>query len=384
MIDLSKENCCGCRNCENLCPVEAIKMHKDEKGFLYPELDYTKCINCNICNNVCPIQAPITLNNVKKVIAFQNNNNSDLKESTSGGAFSALSDIIIEENGSVFGTIMDAFRAYFIETDEIKIRNKMRGSKYIQSDTNQIFYQVFLCLGKGKKVLFIGTPCQVSALYKYLKYKHCNYADLLITIDFICHGVQSDLIIKEHVKYLEKRYKKKIIDYKFRPKTYGWNSSEEIRFKDGSLKSGFWISCCQDFFYKNISLRDSCYKCKYTCKTRCSDITIGDFWDHNNYIDKDLKLSKGLSIVMINTDLGKKYLNILEQKGVTVNINNYNYNQEALNRPAIQNKDYADFWKDFLLKEYNTVLNKYSDLSLKRRIKFNVKLYLKRITRGKI
>lgn len=67
-----------------------------------------------------------------------------------------------------------------------------------------------------------------------------------------------------------------------------------------------------------------------------------------------------------------------------ININNYNYNQEALNRPAIQNKDYADFWKDFLLKEYNTVLNKYSDLSLKRRIKFNVKLYLKRITRGKI
>ena len=50
-----KENCVGCSACYNICPVNAITMIEDEKGFLYPKIDEKKCIDCKLCEKVCPI-----------------------------------------------------------------------------------------------------------------------------------------------------------------------------------------------------------------------------------------------------------------------------------------------------------------------------------------
>jgi len=48
-----KENCCGCGACYSVCPVEAIAMVPDEKGFWYPQINEDKCIRCQKCMNVC-------------------------------------------------------------------------------------------------------------------------------------------------------------------------------------------------------------------------------------------------------------------------------------------------------------------------------------------
>ena len=45
--------CCGCTACYAICPVNAIKMNSDEKGFLYPFIDENKCIRCYKCIDVC-------------------------------------------------------------------------------------------------------------------------------------------------------------------------------------------------------------------------------------------------------------------------------------------------------------------------------------------
>ena len=39
-----KDTCCGCSACVTICPVCAISMCPDEKGFLYPLVNSGKCI----------------------------------------------------------------------------------------------------------------------------------------------------------------------------------------------------------------------------------------------------------------------------------------------------------------------------------------------------
>ena len=43
----SKQDCCGCRTCEKVCPKQAITMIEDECGFLYPYISKEKCIWIN-------------------------------------------------------------------------------------------------------------------------------------------------------------------------------------------------------------------------------------------------------------------------------------------------------------------------------------------------
>lgn len=48
-----KSSCCGCAACYSVCPVGAISMEVDEKGFLYPKINEEKCIRCQRCMSVC-------------------------------------------------------------------------------------------------------------------------------------------------------------------------------------------------------------------------------------------------------------------------------------------------------------------------------------------
>ncbi len=56
IIITSKELCCGCGACEQICPVACIELTADEEGFLYPLTDTLRCIDCGECNRVCPYQ----------------------------------------------------------------------------------------------------------------------------------------------------------------------------------------------------------------------------------------------------------------------------------------------------------------------------------------
>ena len=51
-----KDTCCGCSACATICPVCAISMGPDEKGFLYPLVNSGKCIRCYKCEQICPFK----------------------------------------------------------------------------------------------------------------------------------------------------------------------------------------------------------------------------------------------------------------------------------------------------------------------------------------
>lgn len=52
-LSMDKASCCGCASCYAVCPVDAITMVADEKGFLYPQINSEKCIRCQRCMEVC-------------------------------------------------------------------------------------------------------------------------------------------------------------------------------------------------------------------------------------------------------------------------------------------------------------------------------------------
>ena len=48
------KHCTGCLACLNICRHNAILLHTDEEGFVYPHIDEEACVNCGLCYKACP------------------------------------------------------------------------------------------------------------------------------------------------------------------------------------------------------------------------------------------------------------------------------------------------------------------------------------------
>ena len=70
---------------------------------------------------------------------------------------------------------------------------KLRGSKYVQSNTKNVYPEIQKLLKNNVPVLFSGCPCQVAGLYAYLG----KYYEQLYTAYLICHGVPSLKVYKK-------------------------------------------------------------------------------------------------------------------------------------------------------------------------------------------
>lgn len=305
----NKSSCCGCKVCAAVCPKDAITFSDDEEGFWYPEINQEKCINCNKCRTVCPInEIPLlTIEDENQTYAAFSKNDEILKQSASGGLFTCLSDVILQEGGSVFGHIYnEKCIAVCSEAKNIDERNKMRGSKYVQSNMGDIYKNIKKAIQTEKPVLFTGTPCQVEAVKKYFGN---NPPDNLYSVGLICHGVPSPKIFSEYVALEEKKSKKKIKDVVFRDKGNGWEKPL-IRhiYTDGSDAARLLNADAFNnlFLGTDCILRPSCFECRYAGKQRIEDISIADFWGIQNKHSDMFNDDKGVSVVLVNTEKGKE------------------------------------------------------------------------------
>ncbi len=112
-------------------------------------------------------------------------------ESRSGGVFTAISDLILNQNGVVYGCALNEnFEAVHQRAVTGQERDAFRKSKYVQSDMGNTYRDVQKDLSDGKAVLFSGTPCQVDGLKRFLAVSNTN-TQRLLTMDLACHGVPS-------------------------------------------------------------------------------------------------------------------------------------------------------------------------------------------------
>lgn len=78
-----------------------------------------------------------------EVYAVRHRKESIREQSCSGGVFSALSDYVLEQGGTVYGCILsDTFKAIHVKADKKEQRDRVRGSKYVQSKTGESYKNV--------------------------------------------------------------------------------------------------------------------------------------------------------------------------------------------------------------------------------------------------
>lgn len=300
---LEKSFCTGCGACYNICPKNAITMEPDEDGFLVPGINRLRCINCGLCVKSCPQLAVDLSPKYKKTpLYYAAWAKDDVRErGSSGGIFPLIAESYLKQRGVVYGAAFsdDWQSVHHIEVKEKNNLQKLYKSKYVQSDTGKIFSAVKAQLEKKATVVFSGCPCQVDGLKKYLGKEYDN----LLTIDILCHGAPSPLAYRKFLKEISNNGEKTCVGVDFRDKTPGWGTLIRVDFADGSFHHDVWNGNWFRAFLSGLTMRKSCFFCKYASADRPGDISLGDFWGVEKY-KADWNDKKGTSLVMCNTEKG--------------------------------------------------------------------------------
>lgn len=359
---ISREKCTGCSACLNSCQIGAIKMMVDKiEGFKYPIIDKSRCINCGICRRVCPSintkQRP-SLN--KAYVAYAKEENIRL-ESTAGGIFTLIANHILNSGGTVIGAAFDSENKlrHVAITDESGMK-KLRGSKYIQSDINEIFSFVRNNL-RYNRILFCGTPCQVAGLKSYITEDYNN----LICIDMVCNGVSSPTLFSKYIMSLELQGSK-VLDVNFKDKSL--NQIEPpitVKLEDKNISERPQVNKYMKIVLTNVPLRPSCYSCNFKLGNRYADITLGNFPNVRRFHPK-FDIKSGVSSMIVHTDLGVSIFedikNEIEYEESTIdNIVKVN---PALAYSVRIPKKRAKFFKDLNYKSMDDLTKKYGKKGL--------------------
>lgn len=369
------DQCTGCRTCEQVCPKHCITMHENSEGFLQPEVDEMRCVECGLCKKKCPQNIEHPLNFEQKVYAVRLRDEKALMKSSSGGAFWAMAQVVIDHHGVVFGAAYTKeFSIVHVKAENYEDLRKMQGSKYVQSDTADTYAECKKELDAGRWVLYTGTPCQIAGLRSYLSKDYSN----LITVDLICHGVPSPKLFKKYLSWLSGKYGEPVLEYDFRTKeNVGWGLEYRAKTK---TKTQFLSGGLDPYYNKFLSgsiYRMCCYSCKYANMNRVGDITIGDYWGiekyHPEFYDK-----KGVSVIILNTVNGEGFFEKIKNHYdyIESNIPNAMAENKNLSKPTPMPSERVDIYKEIDTLSTTNYFASYFQIPMKRRLKAMIKKML--------
>lgn len=401
--------CCGCEACVQKCPKECIALVQDKEGFWYPKVDEKICVDCKLCEKVCPYNDKkyVSLDDkvIESLFSYKNDNLQILKESSSGGVFTELATHIIEMGGVVYGAAFaENWSVHHICVDTIEGLWKLRGSKYVQSDIGNTYRDTERKLQNGKLVMFTGTPCQIKGLKSYLQKDY----PLLLTVDFICHGVPSPGVWsiyldetfgneainsrrqaadgKNSVLNLSLNAKSPIGDIKFRDKTDGWEKYRFVVLGKSALKADKNTVLLSDMhrdnpfmkgFLSDIYLRPSCYNCPAKEVLSGSDIQMADFWGIRE-IDKNFYSPQGVSLLIVHTKRGRDFLDnirgYIKQVYEDLELLNRSYSHSAIPHPRR-----TEFFSRLQNEKFIPLVLEMTHQTISQRLYFYLRLCLKYI-----
>lgn len=338
--------CTGCMACMDICPKGAITI-QDSLNAYNAQIDELKCINCNLCHNIC--QNNNTLGLVKPIKWYQGwAENKEVRiGGSSGAAASALMLAFVESGGYISSCTFKNGQFIFDVTNNKDDLSKFKGSKYVKSNPYGVYKKVKELLKQGKKVLFIGLPCQVAAVKLFVDDK---LLDNLYTVDLICHGTPSPQLLQIFLKQYSYELKD-LKDIKFRVK-----SKFQVRegYK-GIITTGVTDSYLISFL-NGLCYTENCYTCNYAQFNRVSDITLGDSWGSDLPVEEQ---KKGISLMLCQTQKGIELIEHCGMKLLDVDIKNAVQYNKQLNAPMPKPQIREQFFIQITNgKRYNKVIFK--------------------------
>lgn len=302
--------------------------------------------------------------NKPEVFAVQHKDENVRAASRSGGIFTALSDYVLEQEGIIYGCVLtENFEAVHVRADSKYERDRMRGSKYIQSKMNDTYKNVKHDLEANRKILFSGTSCQVAGLKGYLGREYNN----LFYLDIVCHGVPSPKVWKAYLAWWEAKNRSKVKAVDFRnKKDFGWRDHVETLY----LENGQTVNSkvFTTLFYGHNILRPCCYECLYKSVMHPGDITIADYWGIEKAAS-DFDDNKGVSLVLINNEKGKEVFDAIKGRVKWQETRLEDSMQPPLIAPFPKPRNRKNFWNDFENKDFNYIVNQYGGKGIKNKIK---------------
>lgn len=322
--------CTACRACLNSCSVGAISMKEDSLEREIAVIDSKKCIDCKACVKICPNNKKLTFHAPLKCFAMRTKNEKVKKICSSGGIASTLGLYVTDNQGIYFGA--KGFPVSIESCSNSLDVLECGGSKYTESLTNVSYKDTKKYLKEGKKVIYVGTPCQCAGLLTFLGKEYNN----LLLIDLICHGVPPQKYLKEYLKKIGKKHKITAVSFR---------ELEKFELKAKYNKEVLWYSDSYidpyyNLFFKGTIFRENCYSCKYAREERVTDYTIGDFWGIEKNTLKN-RFDGNISLCLINTKKGLQFFDeikdlfIYEEREVKEAING----NEQLQHPFMKEKE---------------------------------------------
>ena len=313
-----ENQCAGCMACIEVCPRKAITV-VDDKKYMNAIIDENLCIQCGACHKVCQRNNPASLRVPVKWL--QGWGNEKTRSSSSSGGFGQEVMRAAIRNGFVVAAcrFLDGDFKFELVEEEKRLGDFI-GSKYVKSNPLGIYQSVRRQLIKGKKVLFIGLPCQVSSMRNFTR-DHKN----LYTIDLVCHGTPSVQLLKESMKGYGYTLKDMKAIYFRKHDRFAIKGEPKQILPDGVQ------DCYTRAFLRGLCYTENCYTCQYARPERVGDLTMGDSWGTEM---KD-ELHKGLSLALCQTDKGQELLDMMDFNFFPVDKDNSIKMNHQLNNPSL-------------------------------------------------
>lgn len=305
-----------------------------------------------------------------KAFAVKLKDSQKLEHSSSGGAFTAISDVFLSCGEAVVSPVYnyETCQTEFVLYDTTKVRDEARGSKYMQSYPLDIFQESETWLKNNNgNLLFVGVGCQADGFRRFMELR--GLRNRVTIVGIICHGSSSPKIWKDYV-----RGKSNLANLNFRDKRDGWHkpvAHVDINGKEKSIQDYLTL------FYNRCALRPSCYQCPYATTEREVDLTIGDFWGVEKVLP-DFNINGGVSLVLVHTEKGQEVFEKAKDSVYWKESNTKDCLQPNLIKPTERSPRRDEFWSDYENHGIRFILKKYAPQpSILRRAVRKFKVVLK-------
>ena len=119
----------------------------------------------------------------------------------------------------------------------------------------------------------------------------------------------------------------------------------------------------------DIDLRDSCPTCKFAKLPRYADFTLGDFWGVDECYPNLNPDNKGTSLILVHTKKGNDLLKGLKD----IHIQECDLDKAIKGNPSIlkhlpANKNREKFFNELDNSSLDTIINKYTKVSIIKRV----------------